>query len=325
MRSFTLPFFIAKLLDKIGWEDEGGKHWNNTDGNISKIAEWIFGEGHYRDCGILKNLARKERGVLGLHDLLEFRLSCCSDRGGDMFNLTKSLSRHGGLNNPTDGILEDIVIGEMREISQFIYQIFENRYINQKINIFEEVMKLSSEDICGDSYLYIKSKLTDDALDSRVQEVKSRVLSFIIYQLGNTIYSRGIPCGYYDSNGDKDEQGINRSINEYLFETCFNPKLNEKGFDYFLYYLFLNYETTTFGQNRIATLNGFLKVLDKDQIMNYWREHKESIKMRRIDWEDKLEIGEYKTLYTSNVEDTYRVLDELLQLDGVSQADNESL
>jgi hypothetical protein len=241
-----------------------------------------------------------------------------------MFNLSRSLSKHVGSNNPTEGNVEKIVVGEMREISQFIFQIFKKRYIDKNINIIEEIMGLSTEDICGDSYLYIKSKITDGALNSKVQGLKSKLLSFIIYQLGSTIYSSGIPCGFYDSKGDKDEHGINMSIGEYLFDTCFNPELYEKGFDYFLYYLFLNFETT-FGhtKNRVASLDGFSKVLGKDQIMDYWREHNESIKMRRINWEDKLEIGEYKKLYASNMEDTYKVLDELLQLDGVPQADNE--
>ncbi|WP_019910300.1 P-loop NTPase fold protein [Paenibacillus sp. HW567] len=326
MRSFTLPFFIAKLLNKIGWSDEGGQHWNNSNENVVKIAEWIFGESHYRDDGILKNLSKEERGILGLHDLLIFRLCCCSDRGGDMFNLSRALSKHGGTNNPTEGNVENIVKGEMREISQFIFQIFKNRYIDKSINIFEEVMKLSTENICGNSYLYIKSKITDETLDSKIQGVKSRLLSFIIYQLGSTIYSSGIPCGFYDSEGDKDERGINKSVNNYLFDTCFNPEINKNGFDYFLYYLFLNFETT-FGQfkNRVASLEGFSKVLDKDQIKNYWREHNESIKMRQINWKDKPIISEYETLYVSNIEDTYEVLDGLLLMNEAPQADNDSL
>ncbi|MCM3337840.1 KAP family NTPase [Paenibacillus sp. MER TA 81-3] len=314
LRSFTLIFFIAKLLDKIGWEDEGRQHWNNSDKNVVQIAEWIFGENQHRHNGILENLAKEERGLLGLHDLLVFRLCCCADRGGDMFNLSRALSTHGGQNNPTEGSVSDIVIAEMREISQYIFQGFKKRYIDKKINIFDGIMGLATEEICGQSYGYIKSQITNSELNSKVQGLKSKLLAFIIYQLGSTIYSSGIPCGYYDINGEKDGHGINKSINNYLFNTCFNPKLNEKAFDHFLYYLFINFETT-FGhtKQRVPRLEGFLKVLDKEHLKDYWREHGERIKGREGNWEDKFIIGEYEASYTRDLEDIYKVLDELLQ------------
>lgn len=131
-RSFTLIFFIAKLLNKIGWTDEEGQHWNNSDNHVIQIAEWIFGENQHRQDGILENLAAKERGLLGLRDLLIFRLCCCADRGGDMFNLSRALSIHGGPDNPTEGTVNDIVIGEMREISQYIFRIFKRDILTRK-------------------------------------------------------------------------------------------------------------------------------------------------------------------------------------------------
>ncbi|WP_244918677.1 KAP family P-loop NTPase fold protein [Paenibacillus dendritiformis] len=311
-RSFTLIFFIAKLLDKIGWVDEEGQHWNNSDNHVIQIAEWIFGEKQHRQNGILDTLAKRERGLLGLRDLLIFRLCCCADRGGDMFNLSRALSIHGGPNNPTEGSVNDIVIGEMRELSQYIFQVFKNRYIDKHINIFDEVMELTAEEICGRSYDYIQSQITDKDFNNKLQRWKSKLLNFIIYQLGSTIYSSGIPCGYYNMQGDKDGQGINKSINNYLFNTCFNPQLHEKGFDYFLYYLFSNFETT-FGhtKHRVPRLEGFLKVLDKERMKRYWIEHGDRIKGRQWNGDDKLISGEDEASYTRYLEETYKVLDEL--------------
>lgn len=324
-RSFTLIFFIAKLLDKIGWVDEEGQHWNNSDNHVVQIAEWIFGDNQYRQNGILENLAKKERGLLGLRDLLVFRLCCCADRGGDMFNLSRALSARGGPNNPTEGSVNDIVIGEMREISQYIFQVFKIRFMDKQINIFNEVMGLSTEDMCGQSYGYIQSQIKDRDLNNKLQGWKSKLLNFIIYQLGSTIYSSGIPCGYYDVSGEEDGHGINKSINNYLFNTCFNPKLNEKAFDHFLYYLFINFETT-FGhtKQRVPRLEGFLKVLDKERIKNYWKECGERIKGRQWNGDDKLISGEDEASYTRHLEDTYKVLDELLQQDDRPENEHET-
>jgi hypothetical protein len=154
LRRHSLIFFIAKLLDQVGWTDEIGKHHNNTNENILEIAEWIFGENEYKHNGILESLVKEERAILGIHDLLLFRLYCCADRGGDMFNLSRALSTHGGQDNPLEGSVKKIVIGEMREISQYIFQIFKGRYIDNQKNIFDEVLSLSNEAICGYSYNY---------------------------------------------------------------------------------------------------------------------------------------------------------------------------
>ncbi|MDU5143711.1 MAG: P-loop NTPase fold protein [Paenibacillus dendritiformis] len=313
-RSFTLLFFIAKLLDKIGWTDEDGQHWNNSDSHVVQIAEWIFGEKRYRQNGILNTLGKRERGLLGLRDLLIFRLCCCADRGGDMFNLSRALSIHGGPNNPTEGSVNDIVIGEMREISQYIFQVFKSRYIDKQINLFDEVLGLGAEEICGRSYGYLASQMTAADLRHKIQSWKAKMLNFIIYQLGSTIYSSGIPCGYYNMQGDRDGQGINKAMNSYLFHTCFDPKVNEKGFDYFIYYLFINFETTLgHTKQRVPRLEGFIKVLDRERLRNYWRKHRDRIKEREWKREDKLIIGEHEASYTRDLEDTYKVLDDLLE------------
>ncbi|MEK8133117.1 P-loop NTPase fold protein [Paenibacillus filicis] len=311
LRGHTFIFFIANLLDKIGWKDEGGYHWSNTDGNIIEIAEWIFGENEYKGIGILEKLGNSKNGVLGLHDLLVFRLSCCADRGGDLFNLSRSLSINGDENNPTEGRVEDIVKGEMRKISQHIFHQFQKQYIDTKKNIFDAVMGLTIEEVCGNSYYYIvESGVTDGELNAKLEELKSKLIVFMIYQLGSTIYSSGIACGYYDEEGNEDKHGINKAINEYLFDICFNPELCENGPDYFLYYLFLMFEPT-FGvtSKRLPTIKGFSRVLDTEKISDYWKKYRKDIEGKQ----SILITGELEKLYASHIEDAYKVLDELLQ------------
>ncbi|MEQ4481898.1 KAP family P-loop NTPase fold protein [Cohnella silvisoli] len=315
LRRNSIILFIAKLLDKVGWTDEEGKYWINTNENVVKIAEWIFGENQHKNSGILENIAREERGILGLHDLLLFRLYCCADRGGDMFNLTRALSRHGGPNNPTEGIVRNIVIGEMREISQYVFRVFKARYIDKSKNIFEEVLELSAEAVCANSYSYINSQIPDDSFNSKLLELKSRMLSFITYQLGSATYSSGIPCGYYDIEGEEDKHGINEAINDYLFEICFNPERYDKGYNYFLYYLLIN-NRDGFGHEveRIPAIDKFTEVLNEDRIRKYWGVHGESVRVQ----ESILEKGnfiadEYVAWCANQIGNVYKVLDKLIE------------
>lgn len=307
LRNRSLPYIIIKLLDKLGWTDETGSHWNNSESNVMGIAEWIFGENQFENAGILDRLATDERGVLGLHDLLVFRLYCCTDQGGDIYNLTRSLYIHGGKNYPTSDLDRDIVIDEMREISQRIFQVFRSQYIDKGRNIFEEVLGLSLDTFCSRSTEYISSKMPEELLVKELAKLKSQLLSFMLYQLGGTMISSGVPCGYYDINGGKDQHEINKEMNNYLFDFCFNPQNSDKGHEYFLYYLYLNYETTyAITTKRNPSVEGFTRVLDKDRIIEYWKNFKDEIKSKKILW------GSNEMAFTDSIEETYKMLDELL-------------
>lgn len=308
-----LPFYIAKLLDKVGWTDESGNHFNNTDENVIKIAYWIFGEDKHNNNGILANMAKAERGILGLYDMLLFRLYCCADSGGDMYNLSRALSKHGGSQNPTSGDVKDIVLGEMREISQHVFRVFNEQYISRSVNIFEEVLETNEENICGELIDYVNSNISSDVLSSMLFTFKSNMLSFMIYQLGGTTYSSGIPCGYYDREGKKDQHNINEAINEYLFEICFNPAIKEMNYNYFLYYLCINYQTTYgFVTKYVPHINEFTKVLNTERIKNYWKEHGENLKGIQFALKDKL-MQSYRNIdYETYLEETCKILDGLV-------------
>ncbi|RRJ66077.1 P-loop ATPase [Paenibacillus oralis] len=308
-----LPLYIAKLLDKVGWIDESGNRFNNTDENVIQIAYWIFGENKHEHNGILDNLAKDERGILGLYDMLLFRLYCCADRGGDMYNLSRALSKHDGRENPTSGNVKDIVLGEMREISQYVFRLFNEKYISRGINIFEEILGLTAENVSGESLDYIKSQFSSEALSIKLFSLKSTMLSFMIYQLGSTTYRSGIPCGYYDFEGEKDGNGINRAMNEYLFDICFNPAINEINYNYFLYYLCINYQTTyEFVTKYVPHINEFTKVLNMERIGAYWEEHGENIKGVQFILKDKLMQSYSKINYETYLEEAYKLLDKLV-------------
>ncbi|MCG8541085.1 MAG: KAP family NTPase, partial [Clostridia bacterium] len=326
----TLPFFIVKLLDRVGWTDAEGKHsYHNTDENVVKIAHWIFGEDDHKEEGILDILAKEERGVMGLHDLLLFRLSCCTDRGGDIFNLSRALSKHGDPNAPTSGSVRAIVIEEMREMSQKVFGVFKTQYIDKKKNIFDEIDKLTLSEVCGENYGHVKAKIESgniENIDVQLLILKSRLKSFMIYQLGNVMISSGIGCGYYNFTGKEDEknkEGINLSINEYLFDYCFNPEINEGNYRHFLDYLLLNFAHSIGGySDRFKYrphINEFTKVLNNTTLACYWESHGAKIKSKRYESEDKkIFTGNYIASYKEDLESTFKVLDGLIN----SQQDN---
>ncbi|EGD47536.1 KAP P-loop domain protein [Ruminiclostridium papyrosolvens DSM 2782] len=322
----TLVFFIVKLLDKVGWNDIEGEFLNNDNKNIHGIAEWIFGEGEHISEGIINALSKEERGVMGLYDLLKFRLYCCAERGSDLFNLERSLYIHG---NPQaipssdfsiKGDISTRLIGEMREISQKIFRIFKVRFIDKKINIFDEVDKLSIENVCGKYSEFVKLKgnlgeIID--LDNRLLILKNNMKIFILYQLGNSMSpDNSLGCGYYDITGYKDNQGIRKTVNDYIFGYCFNPEISESNCKYFIDYLLSNLSRTytLYGNtNYIPNIDEFTISLDKKELIMYWQKHRSIIKSKISRSENReVHTSNYTVSYANGVDGIYNVLDAFL-------------
>ncbi|WP_082219161.1 P-loop NTPase fold protein [Paenibacillus sp. VT-400] len=312
LRNFMYPFFIAKLLNDVGWLEEKANLNRETKSDVKRIAEWIFGEKDFSEIGILDTLFKSEKGVLGLHDLLQFRSNCNSGRRGDFYTLLRSLSTHGKNNNPVEGDVKDVTIGEMREISQVVFNMFKKQYINESRNIFEDVINLSGSDLCGEEYEYIKSKIKEEELNKKVMGMKPRLLHYILYQLGCKDQSDGLGCGFYDESGYEDQGSIHTAVNKYLFDICFNSSLDSKGYDYFLFFLFINYDPkSSYVSSEIPSIDQFTKVLNKEELKNYWIANKDNIKKRDMPWKDTFSMGSYETTYTAHIQDLFKLLDQL--------------
>ncbi len=131
-----LNLYLVKLLNDAGWSDQNGEHYNNIGNNLSEIADWIFGENQHLGSGVLNLLSKEDRGVFGLYDLLAFRLFCSADRNGGVYHIQEALSKHGNPDAITSGSVNDIAIGEMREISQRVFKIFKSQYIEKEDKYF---------------------------------------------------------------------------------------------------------------------------------------------------------------------------------------------
>ncbi|TSC59895.1 MAG: KAP P-loop [Parcubacteria group bacterium LiPW_15] len=313
-----LLYFLIQLLDKAGWADPDGRRGANTEENISEIAEWIFGEGRHAGVGVIELLSTESRGVLGLYDLLAFRLFCSADRGGDIFNLQRALSKHNNPTAPTEGVVRAIVIEEMRAMSQKVFRIFKTRFIDPKINLFEVIDSLSLGDLASEFRSFVDAAMTDgkitkEEVDDKVAKLKNRAKSFITYQLGNDIISSGIGCGYYDQSGSGDSHGIRKDMNDYLFETCFNPNTNMQNYQIFLDYLLINFASTfasVDGRAFVANIGEFTKVIDKKRLADYWKANGVAIKALNLPEQGKVVITDnYAATYSEDLPKVYAVLD----------------
>lgn len=317
-----LIYSLLKLLDEAAWGSNLSGRRNNTPENISEIADWVFGEGIHANTGVVSTLAQPDRGPLGIFDLLLFRLYCSADRGSSLFNLQRAIALHANPAAQTTGITTEIAKEEMREISQMVFRIFSDQYIDQGINILDVIDNLAPKNFFGASTEYVFKQIgnngvTQEQIESLVAKEKSRVKAFIIYQLGNSMISSGVGCGYYDVSGKGDNHEISTKINDYLFSCCFNPSKNEKNYELFLDYLLINFTHTFEGEDgfhHIPTIAEFTKVIHKDRLENYWNCHKKTILSLNFPAKDKPVVtGNYVATYARHLPAVYRVLDEAFQ------------
>lgn len=315
----NLDYFLTRLLNDAGWVDPAGKHSNNVQPHIAEIAEWVFGDGRHSGKGVLTKLSENNRGVLGIHDLMLFRLSCSADRGGDIFDLSRAIAEHANPSASSTGSTRDIAREEMREISQKVFGIFNTRYILTKKNIFEEIDALKVSDLVGKYGDFVNQKISDGVviaadIEKKTVELKTRIGAFIIYQLANAEISHGAGCGFYDPSGTDDKHSIRDLMNDYLFE-CFDPT-NAQSAEYFIDYLFRNFASAFAsaredGLKYVPSINEFTKVLDKNKLAEFWKKQGDTFKTLKLEEKDKIVfVGNDEASYKKYVQMVYKVLDD---------------
>lgn len=322
LRYSSQPYTLLKLLDTVGWWDGQGFHRDNTVENLSGIADWIFGVRTREGSGILKRLMATSRGVLGLRDTMIFRLYSCSDRSSsdNLFNLHRALITYSDPSAPTTGLVTDLAISEMREMSQQIFAMFKQSFIAPHRNIFEEVDKLSLAELTGAFLPHVEQSVRDGAsttaeIEFRVASTKTVIKSFIVYQLTNKLVSSGVGCGYYDEEGKTDEGGIFLAMNTYLFR-CFSPEIEANGFEYFLDYLLTQFRHK-FGMRADVSwapdITSITTVLHADLLRQYWDTYRVAFDALRFDSLDRNVVTpNYIASYRGDLGALFEELDKLL-------------
>ena len=287
----NLIYSLLTILNDKGWR--GGV--NNTGENVVRIAKRIFGEGEeFKNKGILNKLSNN-RSILGIYDMLEFRLFCSHDRSSRYFNLFSALGYHENTEAKTDGSIRDLAIQQMREISQKCFQIIKTAYIENSLNIFDEIKNISQESFYGKSYEYVKDKMGN--IQENLEKEKNAMISFMIYQIANKNIDFGVGCGYYDEDKSENNNGIKKTFNEYLFNVCFNMTTKKENCIYLVDYLLIHLKrkrdySSDAKYEYVPDFEDFTIALDKKMLVDYWIKNEEEIK--------KYFNGKNKTIYTYN-------------------------
>lgn len=320
-------YSLLLLLDRAGWGRALGSRPANTAENIVDIANRILGEGSFNNEGLIHRLASNDRGVLGWNDLMLFRLQCSADRLGQLHNLQSALIFNTDKNAKRDGLVSNLALIGMRKLSQEVFALFKQTYIDLQRNFLSDVDDADADAILGlgKTRLGHQTSRNNDqheksgiSLDQRISMTRSGIKTFVIFQLSNSLppHGAGVGCGYYDESGSADRRGIAKLMNEYVFGVCFNPNRDENNIFHFLDYCLSNLSHSYFiGEGDIgyiAAKSGLSGGLDPIRMGQYWSDNKEQVFQLSLEnVERTVFTSSYIASYSDDLKGVFKILDEL--------------
>jgi KAP family P-loop domain len=321
-------YALLRLLDRAGWGRTSGRRNLNSPENIIEIAWRIFGEQSYQGISLLERLASPERGVLGWNDLMLFRLHCSADRQGQLYNLQSALIVHQNSAAKTSGLLSELALMGMRRLSQKVFALFKQTYIDSRRNFFAEANDTPVEDYVSavsnlrstQASMDSQSAQRNISLAQRIASARSMVKSFVIYQLSNRLPPKGsgVGCGYYDECGAEDGGGICKLMNEYVFGICFNPEINENNVFLFLDHCLSHLSNAFFSggdeQGYFPAKAELPGGLDPKEMGRYWSQQREFIRQRVLQAQERQVVTpNYLASYRDDLVEVFAVLDVLAE------------
>lgn len=321
-------YSLLWFLNYAGWGKTPAQRRNNTAENTKEIAWRIFGDHDYSGKGIIQRLSSNDRGVLGWNDLMIFRLQSSADRQGQLFNLTTALIVDQDDSAPTTGLTNLLAQLGMRRFSQEVFARFKQTYINPKRNFLFEVNATPSRDFLGSSLLQPQHQKSSgdsseqnlDIIDQLISTERSTIKSFVIYQLSNSNppTGSGVGCGFYDEQDAGDGGGIAVQMNDYMFEFCFNPYIDEDNVLHFLDHCLMHLSSSAFASidqtGHFASKNELHGGLDPKRMGQYWNTHRDLIIGLNLHQSKRTVVtSNYIAFYSDDLNGVYKVLDEMAQ------------
>jgi hypothetical protein len=311
----TLIYTLLQLLDRASW----GADSNRRDSESAFEIAWrIFGKEKHSGKGLLNKLVGDKQGAIGWYDLLFFRLQCSADRQGQIHSLVSALIRHQDPDAKTSGRVDELAVIEMRLISQKIFGLFKSTYIKPKINFVTEVDLIHDDEFLGSINCQLKGSDFSDSVAQQILINRSAVKSFVLYQISNSLppTGSGVGCGYYDEDGKADNKGIATAMNNYMFNFCFNPVIDEKNalhfFDYCLTNLTTPFHTGDAEQGLVALKSSLAGGLDPMAMGRFWTLHEKLIR-QLVQSTPKREVHQsnYSVKYLEIMDKVFSTLDEM--------------
>lgn len=314
-------YALLRLLDRAGWGRTSSKRLDNSNENVREIARRIFGEAEHKKKGLIDRLASPDRGALGWNDLMLFRLQCSADRRSQLYNLQKALIVFDYPDAETSGAVSTLATMGMRRISQLVFAKFKADYIDRNINFYAEVDAIPDEDFdtTGLLQLYKDDRAHKNEIVSNIRASRSGIKSFVMYQLCNRKEANGsgVGCGYYDESGVQDNHGISRIVDSYVFNFCFNPKIDESNAYHFLDYCLSNLSNSYFegtpGDGFVAARSGLIGCFDIESFAWYWRKHGDFVRYKAGEsLTREVVTSNYVAFYSDDLDGVFKVLDDIV-------------
>lgn len=321
LRNYRLDFYgrtgrsaavysLAIMVDAIGWTRRGAVEKDRWK-IYSRMCDLILGAGHLAEDGIIHRLSAEERGVLGINDMMLFRLQCSGDRGSQLTNIRDALA-FGAAQKIINRTKEEAVIEGMRAVSQAAFDVFRKRYIDSSLNFFSLVDGTDDSELKGVFPNHADSESSDtSSID--FQASKASIKRFVPYQLSNRLppTGSGVGCGYYDESGDGDAGGISIAMTRYLLDTCFRPSVGELSF-YFADHCLSSMQNgySVDGDDLVPTFDGILAGMNEVLVREFWLEFRDQFLEMNLHLVDRQVITiNYTAHYREFVQAAWKELD----------------
>ena len=314
-------YSLLRILDRAGWARIDKHSRPDIANNVVEIAWRIYGEHTYKGKGLIQRLASSERGVLGWNDLMLFRLQCSIDRQGQLYNINSALILYEDGDAATSGSTFELALKGMRRLSQEVFAHFKRTYIEPKRNFIAEVDETSQSAFLGTQRQEgseTDSNPQPSPISQSIAAARTSIIGFVIYQLSNRTppSGSGPGCGLYDEIGAEDGGSIARLMNQYAFEICFNPQIEESNILHFLDYCLSNLSSNFFSMRdeggyaptKIHLPGG----LDPNEMGKYWQQYRDLVMQRGLQKiERHVVTSNYIASYKEDLGKVFAVLDEL--------------
>ena len=305
-------YALATLLDRVGYgAPQSGRIRDNK--NVREIGERILGEESKFPVSLIEKIAAPERGALGWNDLMAFRLVCSIDREGSLSNVYKGLLQFEDPEADGAGQVSLLALNSLRRLSQSIFKLFKRRYIDAKVNFYLAVDEISDREIFG----AVEPLKGDGDGSESPAAVRSAIKSFVIYQLANDLHGTGsgVGCGVYDEEGTKDQQGILRAMNRYLFDFCFDPTVRSEHalvFGDFCLCSIKDSMSAVFGEPSSASIEKNLaSILLKEDLVAFWLKHRDILRSELLQLDRQIVTHNFLATYKDKLPAVFSVLDAM--------------
>lgn len=298
-----LIYRLIWILEMRGWTDEDGKSFGNSDENIAILAKRILENDPDLSTSISDSLLDVTHNpILSLADFTKFIYAYTDSQS--TFNLKRSLEIYSKANS--------MDVREMLSRKAFLF--FRNNFIDKGVNFIQEINDMPDSLLLGDFSASISEifKKEKRSLDNEINKTKTNIIGGLIYRFSS---EENQSLALYTSDADSKIK-ICDIARDYLFDICFNIKLNIKNSE-----LFINYILAAFdhymghrGGEWKPNADSLYKTLCEERLKKYWTENHEQIKthIRSLSGDTKVFTSNYSASYKDDLESTFSELDKKL-------------